>query len=97
MAEDTVAMLNCEDGNPKREGSAVRTPNKVDTKTKKYLRDSLAHLSDKERAEIEPVLMRYAHVFHDDESGEFGKTDLVRHRIDDRYRKKPRAISHISW
>jgi hypothetical protein len=98
MAEDTVAMLNCEDGNPKLEGSAVRTPNKVDIKTKKYLRDSLAHLSDKERAETEPVLMRYAHVFHDDESGEFGKTDLVRHRIETGnappIRKVPYRVPH---
>jgi hypothetical protein len=33
----------------------------------------LAHLFDKERAEIEVVLIRYSYGFHDDESGKFGK------------------------
>ena len=30
---------------------------------------------------LEPVLRKYRHVFHDDESAEFKGTDLVEHRI----------------
>jgi hypothetical protein len=98
MTESIVAMLDCNNGRPSGEGTTKSTPNKVNSKTKQYLRDSLAHLSDEERAETEPVLMRYAHVFHGEESGEFGKTDLVRHRIETgnapAIRKAPYRVPH---
>jgi hypothetical protein len=98
MTESIVAMLNCNNGRPSGEGTTKSTPNKVNSKTKQYLRDSLTHQSDEERAEIEPVLMRYAHVFHDEESGEFRKTDLVRHRIETGnappIRKAPYRVPH---
>jgi hypothetical protein len=80
--ENVVAMLNCDNGKPSCGRTTMSTPRKTNSKTKQYLRDSLAHLSDEKRAEIEPVLMGYAHVFHDEESGEFGNANLVRHKID---------------
>jgi hypothetical protein len=30
---------------------------------------------------IEPVLIRYAHIFHDDENNDFKSTNLVEHKI----------------
>jgi len=30
---------------------------------------------------IEPVLMKYAHVFHDEESNDFKDTDVIEHQI----------------
>jgi hypothetical protein len=57
MAEDIIAMLNSEDGKPLFQGSATSKSGKVDSRTRKYLQDSLAH-RDEERAVIEPVLMR---------------------------------------
>jgi transposase InsO family protein len=47
----------------------------------KLLQGKLDHLSTEDRQEIEPVLLKYAHVFHDDESNDFKGTDLVEHEI----------------
>jgi hypothetical protein len=47
----------------------------------KLLKGKLEHLPSEDRVKIEPVLRRYAHVFHDSESNEFKATDLVEHQI----------------
>jgi hypothetical protein len=49
MDEDTGVILNCKDNEPSWEDSAMSPPSKVNSKTKKHLRGSLAHLSDEER------------------------------------------------
>jgi hypothetical protein len=46
-----------------------------------YLQDKLGHLSQEERAVMEPVLTKYRHVFHKEGSHDFPGTDLVEHRI----------------
>jgi hypothetical protein len=46
------------------------------------MRDRLAHLSPADRKVMEPVLYRYAHVFHDEEWNDFKSTDVVQHRIE---------------
>jgi hypothetical protein len=43
----------------------------IDESFKQYLNDALSHLSQEERAEIEPVLVRYRHVFYDEEKNHF--------------------------
>jgi transposase InsO family protein len=50
-------------------------------KCQKYLEEKLSHLNSSERAVIEPVLLRYSNIFHDDESNDFKSTDVVEHRI----------------
>jgi hypothetical protein len=47
-----------------------------------YLNGKLAHLSRDKRASIEPVLVRFANVFHDDETNDFKSTNVVEHRIE---------------
>ena len=61
----------------------VRTKRDTNTGSRysEYLEGVLGHLTRKERAVIEPVLRKYRHVFHDDETAEFKGTDLVEHRI----------------
>jgi hypothetical protein len=46
----------------------------------------------RERELIEPVLRRYTHLFHDEESTDFGVTNVFEHQIilaDDAHRKAP--------
>jgi transposase InsO family protein len=51
-------------------------------KFQKYASEKLAHLSHAERKCIEPVLVKYAHVFHDEQSNEFRSSNVVEHRIE---------------
>jgi len=47
----------------------------------KLLGGKLDHLPSKDRKKIKPVLLKYAHVFHDEESNDFNTTDVVEHEI----------------
>jgi len=47
----------------------------------KLLKGKLVHLTQRERQQIEPVLMKYAHVFHDEESNEFKGSSVIQHEI----------------
>jgi hypothetical protein len=51
-------------------------------KFQEYLKEKLSHLSRSERSAVEPVLIKYAHVFHDEESNEFKSSNVVEHRIE---------------
>ena len=48
---------------------------------KKYIDEKLAHLSHAEKEIIEPVLIKYAGIFHDDEDNDFKSTNVVVHKI----------------
>jgi len=45
----------------------------------KLLGGKLDHLNEKRL--IEPVLQKYAHVFHDEETNDFKSTDVIEHKI----------------
>jgi len=47
----------------------------------KLLGGKLDHLPSEDRKKIEPVLLKYAHVFHDEESNDFKAIDVVEHEI----------------
>ena len=47
----------------------------------KLLQGKLDHLSQEEKKLIEPVLLKYMHVFHDDETNYFRGTEMVEHQI----------------
>ena len=49
--------------------------------TKKLLKGKLEHLPQRERQLIEPVLVKYAHVFHDEELNDFKATNVVEFEI----------------
>jgi hypothetical protein len=59
---------------------------------------ALGHLSEEERAEVEPVLITYLHVFHGEVESDFRGTDVIEHRIitDDatRIRKSPYRVPY---
>jgi hypothetical protein len=46
-----------------------------------YLNGKLEHLTMEERSVMEPLLMKYRHVIHQEGSNDFNGTDLVEHRI----------------
>ena len=59
---------------------------------KHYLQDKLGHLTHAERSVMEPVLVKYRHVFHEERSNDFQGTDLVEHKIvtgDGKLTRKP--------
>jgi len=48
---------------------------------KKFLASKLAHLSPDERQMIEPVLQKYAHVFHVEDTNDIKSMDVIEHKI----------------
>jgi hypothetical protein len=52
-----------------------------DTSLKQYLQDKLGYLSQAEKSVIEPILVKYWHIFHEEDSHEFRGTDSVEHKI----------------
>jgi len=48
---------------------------------RKLLLGKLDLLSEEEKQVIEPVLMKYAHVFHDEDSNDFKGTNVIEHQI----------------
>ena len=47
----------------------------------KLLLGKLDHLTAEDRQHIEPVLRKYAHVFHDEEFNDFKETKAIEHQI----------------
>jgi len=64
----------------------VNTKRKEETKNaalyQKLLKGKLNHLPKTERQLLEPVLWKYAHLFHDEETNDFRATDVVEHQIE---------------
>jgi len=58
-----------------------QTPKRNEVLYRKLLQGKLEHLNHKEKQLLEPVLLKYAHVFHDEEGNEFKGTNLVEHEI----------------
>jgi len=52
---------------------------------KNYVDVELTHLSRAERKIIEPTLIKYAGIFHDDEDNDFKSTNVVVYKIETRY------------
>jgi len=51
-----------------------------DSSFKQYLQDKLGNLSRAERSVMEPILLKYRHVFHEESTNDFRGTDLVEHK-----------------
>jgi len=67
--------------------SSVNTPDETNKGVRnrelyqKLLKGKLEHLPQHERQLIEPVLVKYAHVFHDEELNDFKATNMVEYEI----------------
>ena len=48
---------------------------------RKLLNGKLDHLIQEDREPIEPILLKYAHVFHDEETNDFKGTNVIEHEI----------------
>jgi hypothetical protein len=64
-------------GKTGREGSKVTT----DPTFRQYLKGKFEPLAGEERSVMEPLLMKYRHVFHQEGSNDFKGTDLVERTI----------------
>jgi hypothetical protein len=81
VKEEWVNQINsdCETNpNPINGGWGERKNNFL---YKKLLRGKLDHLPEEDRWLTEPVLHKYAHVFHDEQSNDFKGTDVAEHQI----------------
>jgi len=54
---------------------------KNDASYQKLLSGKLDHLTLEDKQPIEPVLQKYAHVFHDEDTNDFKGTNFVEHQI----------------
>jgi len=69
------------------DGLKSELPTRPPRKTKnqalyhKLLPGKLDHLTSEDRQKIEPVLFKYAHVFHDESTNDFKGTSIIEHEI----------------
>jgi len=61
--------------------SPLRPQNKNEALYRKLLNGKLDHLTQEDRELIEPILLKYALVFHDDETNDFKGTNAIEHEI----------------
>jgi len=47
----------------------------------KLLKGKLYHLTPEDRHHIEPIIMKYAHIFLDEETNDFKWTTVIEHQI----------------
>lgn len=83
LAEETsgntlAAISDSESSNSSRSRKICHGVNTVgnDSTFRQYLKNKLGYLSREERSVLEPVLMKYTHIFHEE-----GSTDFAEHRI----------------
>jgi hypothetical protein len=56
-------------------------PSKNEVQYDKLLKGKLDHLTPEDRQHIEPVIMKNAHIFHDEETNDFKGTTVIEHEI----------------
>ena len=83
-SESLLAVINdSEPSNSNRGRETNRGESKATTNPSftQYLNGKLEHLTVEEMSVIEPLLMKYKHIFHQEGSNDFKGTDLVEHMI----------------
>ena len=81
IAESTVDKVNAGEQSGSDSPTKPRRKRKNEALYCKFLKGKLDHLPLNERRLIEPVLVKYAHVFHDEEANDFKGTDVIQHDI----------------
>ena len=71
VTEEIVDKINVRDNSEPQPLSNREKENKNKTLYKKLLEGKLNHLSEDDKRTLEPVLLRYAHVFHDEQTNDF--------------------------
>jgi hypothetical protein len=84
VSPSLLAVINDEE-KPKSKGrKMVRrqvNPEKGNHQLTAYVREVTSHLSGEAKLVMENVLLKYAHVFHDESEGKIPGTDVIEHRI----------------
>lgn len=81
MSESLVNDINEVQTPAKSEPNKPPRRRKNEALYQKLLQGKLDHLTEEERQVIEPILWKYAHVFHDEETNDFPGTNIVEHCI----------------
>ena len=81
ITEELVDQINAEDEPKSDLVNDRQRKRRSKLLYRKLLLGKLDHLSEEEKQVIEPVLMKYAHVFHDEDSNDFKGTDVIEHQI----------------
>ena len=81
VSETMLNLVNSREQTVAKLPTVPRRKNGKETLYGKLLQGKLDHQSQEERRHIEPVLVKYAHVFHDEETSDFKATDAVQHEI----------------
>ena len=81
VGEPEIDRLNAVSGADAGQHEMPQTQKRNEVLYHKLLRGKLEHLIQKERQLLEPVLLKYTHVFHDEESNKFKGTNVVEHEI----------------
>jgi hypothetical protein len=78
ISEQLVDAINVENITNTDSSTKGRANNK---RYYKLMKDKLDHLDNKKKGLIEPVLKKFAHVFHDEDINDFKSTTVVEHKI----------------
>jgi hypothetical protein len=81
IPEQLVDRINARSHENSDQPTNPRRKRKNEALYHKLLQGKLDHLLQEEKNLIEPVLVKYAHVFHDDETNDFRGMDMVEHQI----------------
>jgi hypothetical protein len=81
VAEKTSASLVALINDSESHESGHKNGSTVDSSFRHYVTYKLGHLTPEERSVMEPVLIKYRHVFHYEGNNDFKGTDLVEHKI----------------
>jgi len=81
ITEELVNKINADDKPKSDLVNDLQRQKRNELLYRKLLLGKLDHLTQEEKQLIEPVLMKYPHVFRDEESNDFKGTDVIGHQI----------------
>jgi len=81
-----ISEIMVDNINAKSEANLIepaKSPRKRRNETLYYklLQGKLDHLTLEEREHIEPILIKYAHIFHDEDSNDFKGSTVIEHHL----------------
>jgi hypothetical protein len=81
VPEPLVNRLNAESKSEEISPAKPRRKRKNQALCQKLLHGKLEYLPQEQKVLNEPILLKYAHVFHDEDTNDFKSTDIIEHQI----------------
>ena len=81
ISESLVDKINSRSESNLTEPSKPPLKRKNEVLYNKLLKGKLDHLTPEDRQHIEPIIMKYAHIFHDEETNDFEGNTVIEHEI----------------